>query len=1784
MAGGGQYTIRVHGVLDDTQIRAQLAAIQKEMGTMAIGGKGKGKGGGAYFADVGKKAKGAGKSVTAYTQGIAKADKAQKRFGSSTLDVTKKVIQFGATTAVIRGVTSGMADMVHNVYELDGALTEFKKVSNLSGKELEKYTDQAYKVGKTVARTGTEMVQAATEFKKSGFSEKDALELGRVASMYQNVADVELTAGEAANFIVSQMKAFNIEAKDSEHIIDAVNEVSNNFAVSSADIATNIGKASAALATGNVTYEQSIGLMTAMTEITRNGAKSARGLVSIQSRYNQIIDESSSTGKKLTQWYKDHNIAIKDQNGQLRSFFEVGKDVAAIWDTLSDNEKKYYLNTQAGANQSQNLAALMRNYQTAVDATATALNSAGSAARENARYMESMEGKLSNLKSAWEDFSRKMVDSDALKNAIDGLTKFVNFLTTDFGQSMVKAAASAVLFGGAFKLLGGLASLVISPFKGATKIFSLFGKTAGKTVKPLEKVGKGMKVVKAPTVGAAKAAGKAATGFTLLGGSFSGIASILTSPAGLIASMLALGAGIMYVNTQINKAKSPEKQYENTHKKLGELQAKYDEVSDAIDRLHDKQAEGGLTSSEESQLQYLEEQKEKIQENIELYRRLEQAQKTQAARTPDLEVNKTDKVKGKQRPVTKASNLGAMEKQAQKDAGAYDLLTSKMVIFEDKAQKVAQANEKVRKAQSEVNKALDAGDVDKATKAQERLAKAESEQEQARGDLTKSYKDLKKANQELKEFYGSQDRMPKDIRESSEAVDRMVKSYQDLKKLNDKGGEKGVDFLGLSGASLDKTITDFKNLGDAIGISVDKSGKLSHVDFSTFSSSMEKMGYTTEETNSALRMLGEQHPEATFEIEGIEVAGKDVDTVMDYLDKVDGDDAEATVEINGSDVAVSDIKDINDLAARLNGEKIEPMVKAKGTELTWKEFVKLNKGAKVLDAFKPIIDLIWHGDEAEEGVENTEDSLDDLNGTTATATMKVDGSEDAAHQTGVVANALAGIAGRVAQAIVAVIGAQAGAAAVSILMGVIGALTGKTVPVNETGASPSSGRVQNLIKTIASLVGKTVTARANTVGAGAVASLRGMIAGLHDKTVSIVTKVKKIFSAKGTKHAEGGLAEVNENGFEYIRDAKTGMLRVANKGRRGTTILGEGDTVYTHGQSLRMKQEAKEDLPHFKKGKKGKKQVSRKTYNKAIKKIRDKYEKELEKLEYKADIHHWTDEKLVAEKQKLYNKYTKKIKKYNQTHTIKAKKKKDRKKKTTLGTANKHELGRAVAELEHDTAVAEIESAIEDYLGTEKNLQAALDKIDAALKAQQISADEAAELRKKAYKANVDYYMKLLEKGKMTYQQLAEIVQQYYNDGMLTEVEYYDYLEDAAEEYKSQMIDKMEEVIDAFYDTVDKYGNIIGSSFEGALGELRRLAAEGQLTAEEALKYERELYRKHLDSMFNAYQYDKKTYRDMRDMINDYYNAGKLSAEDYYDYLQDLADEAMDKEKKRLEKQKELNDNTYDLARAYVELQIDKLEKQNDELEEQNELIELQNDLEKAKSKRIRIYREGVGFVYEQDKEAIEEANKALTDYQKQQESPELKAWKQVLELFDQQEVLANIKDLENRVGHTAAELFGAMGTSTTVWTSWIKESLAESMGLDALLESMDEVEYWDDVISYLNGSGQVDSNTVQNWIDRSRYASGSLSTRAGFARVDEQGYEIGVFGKGDAVIPHNLSRNLMEWGAMSPLEYAGMASGDSYTYSFDKLVLPNVHNADDFMRELKNLPNRALQFSGGRA
>ena len=318
------------------------------------------------------------------------------------------------------------------------------------------------------------MVDAATSFKRSGYSDEDAATLATVATMFQNIADEQVSAGDSADFIIAQMKAFNIEASESQHIIDAVNEVSNNFAVSSSDLSKGLGIASAALSVGNNSFEELLGLMTASTEITRNANKSARGLVSVQSRLNQVVDENSSIGKNLTKWYQEHNVVLYDQQGQLLSLFDVLKQVAEIWPTLTKNEQAYYLNEQAGANQTQNLAATLQNFQVALDATTTAYQSNGSAIKENTAYMESLEAETNNVKATFQDLSNNVIDNELVKSILNLINSGLKILNTDIGVTITQFGLLTGVLTGGISIFGTLTSSLLNMVKTGSGLLTLF--------------------------------------------------------------------------------------------------------------------------------------------------------------------------------------------------------------------------------------------------------------------------------------------------------------------------------------------------------------------------------------------------------------------------------------------------------------------------------------------------------------------------------------------------------------------------------------------------------------------------------------------------------------------------------------------------------------------------------------------------------------------------------------------------------------------------------------------------------------------------------------------------------------------------------------------------------------------------------------------------------------------------------------------------------------------------------------------------------------------------------------------------------------------------------------------------------------------------------------------------------------------------------------------------------------------------------------------------------------
>lgn len=338
------------------------------------------------------------------------------------------------------------------------------------------------------------MVSAATEYRKNGFNDQDAAQLAQVSSMFQNVADESISTGDAAQFLISQLIAFNKTTGDVEgnamHIADALNEVANNFAVGTGDLATGLKVVASSSAGMNNSFEQTIGLMTAITEQTKNASKASRGLNSIMANLAQVLDDASSNGKKITEIFEQLGVEMYE-NGQLKSGYDLLAGLAEKWDTLDNNSQKYIATTVAGTTQLNNFLALMNNFDHAVSATNTALESQGSAMRENSAYMESIQAKLSQLKSTFQDFANNVIGSDLAKAVLDLANGLLQIANTDLGQIVTQIVLLTGLGWGATSLTKALGIFKVgaAQFAAFVPILKNIGLAASGAAGPVMAVG-----------------------------------------------------------------------------------------------------------------------------------------------------------------------------------------------------------------------------------------------------------------------------------------------------------------------------------------------------------------------------------------------------------------------------------------------------------------------------------------------------------------------------------------------------------------------------------------------------------------------------------------------------------------------------------------------------------------------------------------------------------------------------------------------------------------------------------------------------------------------------------------------------------------------------------------------------------------------------------------------------------------------------------------------------------------------------------------------------------------------------------------------------------------------------------------------------------------------------------------------------------------------------------------------------------------------------------------------
>lgn len=157
--------------------------------------------------------------------------------------------------------------------------------------------------------------------------------------------------------------------------------------------------------------------------------------------------ESTSKLRDLVKGITGFDI-MEDEN-TFKDIYEIVLGIGKAWDDVNDIDRAALLEALAGKQQSNSLAAALSNTEILEKSYKEAMQSAGSAMREQEKYQESIQYSIDRAKASLEELSNTTINSESLKDFIDfgnGVIQVLNQMIEKFGlMPGVVAAATAFL-------------------------------------------------------------------------------------------------------------------------------------------------------------------------------------------------------------------------------------------------------------------------------------------------------------------------------------------------------------------------------------------------------------------------------------------------------------------------------------------------------------------------------------------------------------------------------------------------------------------------------------------------------------------------------------------------------------------------------------------------------------------------------------------------------------------------------------------------------------------------------------------------------------------------------------------------------------------------------------------------------------------------------------------------------------------------------------------------------------------------------------------------------------------------------------------------------------------------------------------------------------------------------------------------------------------------------------------------------------------------------------------
>lgn len=396
------------------------------------------------------------------------ADVAMMSFGDRLKRQFREYSSYVGIAGVFMAGSQAVRVMAQNVLEVDTAMTGLYRVTDMTAAQYDKLYDDMIAASKEYGTTLTDTINATSDWVRAGFDADTALGLADVTAMYQHISDLDYD--EASENLLTAYNGFKDSFNEEfggdavasvEHIADAFNDLDNKYSVTSAGLGEGLARSASALQLAGNTFEEAAALVGATSEVTQNPEKAGNAMKVLSLRLRGMKGELEELGEEsegveniskmqgqILNMTKG-KVNIFDNVGNFRSTYDIMKDIADVYDELSSTDQANLLETIAGKDRANDVAALISNFDTAIKMVDTAENAAGSARAENEKYLDSLQGRIDVMTASMQALSTSAMDSGVLKGTISGVTLLIDGISSlidTFGLVPTVAAAAAAGF------------------------------------------------------------------------------------------------------------------------------------------------------------------------------------------------------------------------------------------------------------------------------------------------------------------------------------------------------------------------------------------------------------------------------------------------------------------------------------------------------------------------------------------------------------------------------------------------------------------------------------------------------------------------------------------------------------------------------------------------------------------------------------------------------------------------------------------------------------------------------------------------------------------------------------------------------------------------------------------------------------------------------------------------------------------------------------------------------------------------------------------------------------------------------------------------------------------------------------------------------------------------------------------------------------------------------------------------------------------------------------------